>query len=160
MSHTTDSSTGDASRKSRKPLFFGLIISIIGGLSAFYVVYADPLKIAESTTNDHAPHSQALPPVSYVPLDPLVISLSSTSGPRHLRFTAQLEVTPHHLQEVELLKPRIVDVLNNYLRAIQPSDLEGPTALIRLRSHMLRRIQVVTGEGRVQNLLVMEFVLN
>jgi len=32
--------------------------------------------------------------------------------------------------------------------------------LLRLRSQMLRRVQVVTGEGRVRDLLIMEFVLN
>jgi flagellar FliL protein len=32
--------------------------------------------------------------------------------------------------------------------------------MARLRAQMLRRIQVVTGEGRVRDLLITEFVLN
>jgi len=31
---------------------------------------------------------------------------------------------------------------------------------VRIRAHLLRRIQIVTGEGRVRDLLVTEFVLN
>jgi flagellar FliL protein len=63
-------------------------------------------------------------------------------------------------QEVTLLLPRIMDVLNGYLRAIDITQLEDPAALIRIRAHMLRRIQIVTGEGRVRDLLITEFVLN
>ena len=58
------------------------------------------------------------------------------------------------------LMPRVLDVLNTYLRAVEVRDLEEPAALARLRAQMLRRIQVVTGEGRVRDLLIAEFVLN
>ena len=37
---------------------------------------------------------------------------------------------------------------------------QDPAALPRLRAQMLRRIQVVLGEGKVRDLLVTEFVLN
>jgi flagellar FliL protein len=56
--------------------------------------------------------------------------------------------------------PRILDVLNSYLRAIDVASIEDPQAMARLRAQMLRRIQIVTGEGRVRDLLVTEFVLN
>ena len=62
-------------------------------------------------------------------------------------------------QEVRV-EPRVMDVLNSYLRAVEVSDLEDPSALISLRAQMLRRIQLVTGEGRVRDLLIMEFVLS
>jgi flagellar FliL protein len=56
--------------------------------------------------------------------------------------------------------PRIQDVLNTYLRAVDVEDLEEPAALLRLRAQMLRRVQVVVGDGPVRDLLVTEFVLN
>ncbi len=56
--------------------------------------------------------------------------------------------------------PRVLDVLNTYLRAVEVRDLEEPSSLARLRAQMLRRIQVVTGEGRVRDLLISELVLN
>ena len=59
-----------------------------------------------------------------------------------------------------LLKPRVMDVLNGFLRAVEVQELEDPAALIRLRAQMLRRIQIVVGEGRVNDLLIVEFVLN
>ena len=53
-----------------------------------------------------------------------------------------------------------MDVLNSYLRALDFEEIERTSALIKLRSQMLRRIQLVVGEGRVRDLLVTEFVLN
>ena len=55
--------------------------------------------------------------------------------------------------------PRVIDVLNGYLRAVEPSILSAPDALTRLRAQMLRRVRMVVGEDRVNDLLVMEFVL-
>ena len=62
--------------------------------------------------------------------------------------------------EVTLLMPRVLDVLNSYLRAVDPASFDDPGAMTRLRAQMLRRIQIVTGEGRVRDLLITEFVLN
>ena len=56
--------------------------------------------------------------------------------------------------------PRVIDVLNSYLRALEIGDIADAAALVRLRAQMLRRIQIVTGAGRVNDLLIMEFVLN
>ena len=89
-----------------------------------------------------------------------MISLPPGASARHLRFTGQLEVEPEHAAEVAQLMPRILDVLNTYLRAVEVRDLEQPASIARLRAQMLRRVQVVTGEGRVRDLLITEFVLN
>jgi flagellar protein FliL len=56
--------------------------------------------------------------------------------------------------------PRITDALNTYLRALEARDLQQPAATVWLRAQMLRRIQLVTGEGRVRDLLITEFVFN
>ena len=65
-----------------------------------------------------------------------------------------------HAAEVTRLSPRVLDVLNGYLRVIAVDELSDPTSLARLRAQMLRRIQVVTGAGRVSDLLVTQFVVN
>ena len=96
----------------------------------------------------------------FLAVDPLVISLGPGGGNSHLRFRAQLEVAPGQEEYVAALMPRVVDVLNSYLRAVELRDLENPSALVRLRAQMLRRVQVVVGDGRVKDLLVMEFVLS
>ncbi len=96
----------------------------------------------------------------FVPVDPITINLGAGGQTRHLRFVAQLEVPAAQSAEVARQMPRIVDVLNTYLRALDLPDIEEPAALSRLRGQMLRRVRLVVGPDRVNDLLVMEFVFN
>ena len=161
MTSTTESPPDLPKKRSKKPILFGLVLALIGGAGGYFIVKTGVLAVATSTTADAAASASALPlNVAFVPLDPLVISLPATNGRDHLRFSAQLEVPLAHRAEVEAIKPRITDVLNGYLRAVSLAELENPAALVRMRSQMLRRIQIVAGDGRVSDLLIMEFVLS
>lgn len=149
-------------KKGKKGLFIGLFLALALGGGGFFAVYSG--MILGSNDEEHGAEENApvadLAPVAFVPLDPLVISLGRMAENRHLRFRSQLEVDPQYLDDVTVLAPRVMDVLNSYLRAVSVTDLEDPAALVSLRAQMLRRVQLVTGEGRVRDLLVMEFVLN
>lgn len=146
-------------KKSKLPMIIGLVLALALGGGGFYAAFSGMIL---GSGDAHAPEHDvaALPDIAFVPIDPVVISLGAASQSRHLRFTAQLEVSGPHSAEVTLLKPRILDVLNSYLRAVEVAELEDPSALVRIRAQMLRRIQIVTGEGRVRDLLITEFVLN
>ena len=54
-----------------------------------------------------------------------MISLPPGASARHLRFTGQLEVAPEHAAEVAALMPRVLDVLNTYLRAVEVARPRG-----------------------------------
>jgi len=144
-------------RRSKLPLILGALLALLLGAGGFFAAYTGLLALPERGAED-APSS--LGDSAFVPIAPLLISLGGSASGRHLRFAATLEVAGRHQAEVEQLMPRILDVLNGYLRAVDPQEFGAPGALIRLRAQMLRRLQVVTGEGRVRDLLVTEFVLN
>lgn len=148
-------------KKSKLPLILGLILMLALGGGGFYAVYSGMIlghgKSAHA--GDPAP-VEALPDIAFVPIDPIVVSLGTDPSGRYLHFTAQLEVAKLSQPDVLLILPRILDVLNSYLRAVEVKELEDPTALVRLRAQMLRRVQMVAGEGRVRDLLVTEFVIN
>lgn len=136
-----------------------LVLAGLGGLGFFLTWSQIILPHSEGAeTAEAAP--APLPEIAFVELDPIVISLPPGARSRHLKFTAQLEVVKAYTADVELLKPRIVDVLNSYLRAIDLAQIEDPGALARMRGQMVRRVQIVTGEGRVRDLLIGEFVLD
>ena len=167
MSETEETENEEPKKSSKLPMIIGLVLAIAGGGGGFYAVYSGMLLGGES--HDEMAHAEAeqemedapgLPEVAFLPVDQMVISLGSHSQNRHLRFRAQLEVPNKYESDVQTLMPRVVDVLNSYLRALQISDLEDPTMLTKLRAQMLRRVQIVTGQGRVSDLLIMEFVLN
>lgn len=167
MSQAAESQEDAPRKKSRLPLIVGLVLALAGGGGGFYAVQSGLIlgepSDAHADPADRAAHDEAalpLPSVAFVELEPLVINLGQDGQDRHLRFRAHLEVVPKHEAEVTKLVPRVLDVLNGYLRAVSVTDLQDPGALVRLRAQMLRRIKIVTGEGRVRDLLVMEFVLN
>jgi len=149
-----------STRRGRKGLLFGLVGALALGGAGFYAVYAGLLdQVLGGGERSHAPTVEA-PDIAFVAMEPIMISLPPDYAADHLRFIGQLEVDPAHREEVELLMPRVLDGLNTYLRAVDVRDLEQPASVPKLRAQMLRRIQVVTGEGRVRDLLITEFILN
>lgn len=151
-------------KKSKMPLILGIVLALVGGGGGFFAVSSGMLGGSDDSAHSDAAHEEVeaeeLPEIAFVPLDPMIVSLPVGGASSHLRFSAQLEVSPTYAEEVEALKPRVVDVLNGYLRAVEVSELSDPSVLVKLRGQMLRRVQIVVGEGRVRDLLIMEFVLN
>lgn len=146
-------------KKSKLPILIGLVSAILLGGGGFYATWSGMI-FSGAPKHTVAETIAPLPDIAFVPVDPIIISLAPGATAKFLRFTSQLEVNKATTVEVTLLLPRIMDVLNGYLRAIDVAQLQDPSALIRIRAHMLRRIQIVTGEGRVRDLLITEFVLN
>lgn len=147
-------------KKSRKPLLIGAFLALFLGGAGFYATFSGLLLGHDAEATGAAPEAGPLPDIAFVPIAPLVISMGAATSNRHLRIAAELEVMQNHIADVTLLLPRIVDVMNGYLRATDMTMLEDPAGLVRIRAQILRRIQMVTGEGRVRDLLVTEFVLN
>lgn len=146
--------------RGRKGLILGIAGALLLGGGGFYAVFSGLVPVGGGTgapeTHEVAPAAE----IAFVPMEPIMISLAPGASAKHLRFTGQLEVVPGHAAQVAQLMPRILDVLNTYLRAVDVADLEQPAAIPRLRAQMLRRVQVVTGDGLVRDLLITEFVLN
>lgn len=151
-------------KPSKLPLIIALVVALAGGGGAFFAIYSGMILGSEdapaSTATEEERKPFTAPDVVYVPIDPMVISMGKASDGRHLRFTANIEVPTNQEAAVTKVIPRIVDVLNGYMRALRMEDLEDPAALVRIRAQMLRRIQVVTGPDAVSDLLIVEFVLN
>lgn len=173
VAEIAEAAAAAAKPRGKLGLLLGLVAALALGGGGFYAVYAgllDPTALlsgggghgaGEGHGGGHGgPQAAVLTDTAFVAMEPIMISLAPGASARHLRFAGQLEVAPDRAAEVTALMPRVLDVLNTYLRAVEVRDLEDPAALARLRAQMLRRIQVVTGEGRVRDLLVTEFVLN
>ncbi|GAA5074820.1 flagellar basal body-associated FliL family protein [[Roseibacterium] beibuensis] len=174
MAQDDDSQSPKKKRGLLLPLLLGLVLAGAAGGGGFWAVTSGPFGPDSATEEDggtHASeaggdhgesgHQEAVPvDVAFVPLDTVVITLGSEISGADLIFTAELEVAPEHEAEVAHLSPRVLDVLNSYLRVIDLSELTDPTSLARIRAQLLRRIQVVTGAGRVSDLLVTQFVVN
>ena len=161
MSEPEAETEEEPQKASKLPLIIGLVLALVGGGGGFYATWSGMILGGESSESTKQEMPEKLSPgIAYVSVDPLVISLGSAASAQHLRFRADLEVPEAYAEEVTKLLPRVVDVLNSYLRALDPAELEDRSALVRLRAQMLRRVQVVVGYKQVNDLLVLEFVLN
>lgn len=157
--------TGKRKKAGFIPVLAGVILSTALGGTGFYAAYSGLLPFGGASSTGHPEAdakmtNEALPDVDFVPIDPLIITLSGSGPIRHLRFRAELEVARGQSSNAITMMPRILDAMNSYLRAVTVEDLERSTALLTLRAQMLRRIQLVVGETRINDLLITEFVLN
>ena len=161
-------------KKKSKLLLIALVLALLLGGGAFFGVYSGmiPLpfggepEVAEGEPG-HSDEKQAekkertpIDQVAFVALDEMVISLGPDARSKHLKMRLSIEVVPESLNDVTTMTPRIVDVLNTFLRAVDERDFELPRAMLRLRAQMLRRVQLVTPQGAVRDVLIQEFVLN
>jgi flagellar FliL protein len=147
-------------KKSKKPMIIGLVLMLLLGAGGFYATFSGMILAPHEEGGEAAAKIAELPDIAFVPVDPLTVALGGADSGHHLRFVAQIEVNGSHKADVTLLLPRISDVMNGYLRAVDPTVLSDPTAFQRIRAHLLRRVQLVSGEGRVRDLLITEFVMN
>jgi flagellar FliL protein len=161
----TDVIDEDAPKKSGKMgMILGLVLALAAGGGGFFASYSGMLPIggSESSADDAEVEAAPMPELAknvFLPLDPILVNIRSSSKFSILRFLAQIEIAPEYQADIEAIKPRVIDVMNTYLNALEAKSFEDPIAMIKLRAQLLRRIQIVTGEGRVKDLLIMEFIL-
>ncbi len=143
--------------RSRKPLIFGLFLTLLTAGAGFA---AGVMGLVPGLGGRGESPAEQTPATAFVAVPPVVISIAGIEGVSHLRFAAEIEVDPAYRAEVEALAPRVLDVFNSYLRAVDPALFSERAALVKVRAQLLRRIQLILGPDRVRDLLVTEFVLN
>jgi flagellar protein FliL len=161
MADTAETLTEVSGKPVEKKRFIPILVGILGALACggggFYAVQSGLILAPKTVASSAAP----LPvDFAFVPIEQMTISVLPGANAKHLRFSAQIEVALTSLAEVERLRPRLLDMMNMYLRAVSPQDLADPAALVRLRAQLLRRTQMIVGEGHVRDILITEFVLS
>lgn len=156
MGVTADIDAEGAAPKRGGGLALGLALMLALGGAGFYATWSG---LARLPAGGSAPARVDGPVAGFVPVGEIVVSLGPRAQASHLVFEAQLEVEPGAEDAAAALMPRVLDVLNGYLRAVEERDLEEPSAMPRLRAQMLRRVQLVTGPDLVRDLLVTRFIL-
>lgn len=156
MTDATAEDVEEPAKKSKFGLIVGVLLALVGGGGGYFVTSSGML--AGDAKSE--PKKMASKGVSFVEVEPMTVPIGTPAERRYLRFRAQLEVKSDYKSDVEALLPRVVDVLNTYLRSITMADVEDPSSLLTLRSQMRRRVDLVVGGDKVNDLLVMEFVVN
>ncbi len=95
----------------------------------------------------------------FIKLPPIIIPLGENANAKHLRAVFSVETIPSYQERIDKLQPRLMDMLNTYLRAVEEKELTNPERFQNLQAQMLRRARLVAGENAIKNLLVQEFIL-
>ncbi|MDJ1008260.1 MAG: flagellar basal body-associated FliL family protein [Paracoccaceae bacterium] len=140
-----------------KSLVVGLVLGLAGAAGGYFAATSGLLPGGAA---DEAPAPKAPADTAYVDIDPMIVSIARPGGIAQLRLNLSLEVDKAKAAEVAEMMPRLLDVLNSYLRALDTVDIGDASTLVRLRSQMLRRVQIVVGGDTVKDILIQEFVVN
>lgn len=103
---------------------------------------------------------------SYVEIPEMTVTMPNGGRPRQLRIKLALELAKHkpegggeHSAASEMLTPRIYDALVLYLRTLRDSDVEGALAVDRVRGDLLRRLDLLLGDGALRDVLITSMVI-
>lgn len=96
----------------------------------------------------------------YIKTPVITVNLRSVAGKgAYLMMVGILEVdTPEDAKKIEEIMPRIIDQFQIFLRGFEESELRGQPGLARIRQELLLRVQQVTGDTKVHDLLIEKFV--
>lgn len=150
--------TGRPNGRRRAGMVLAAVLALAMGGGAFHAVHSD--LVFPTTPQARTTAANGASQAEYLPLAPITVNIGAANGARHLRMGLTVEVDRRHRAEVERLEPRLIDTLQGYLRALDQADLTGQGALLRIRAQLLRRFQLIAGEGRITDILITDFVLN
>ncbi|QIE57943.1 flagellar basal body-associated FliL family protein [Pikeienuella piscinae] len=161
-----DDAEGEAPKRgSRAPLLIGILLALLLGGGGFYAVFSGrvalPVFLVGVGGESHAPGA-AIPAggaPAFVPIGEMVIPLGPDATAKFLVIETSVETRPEDAAALAALRPRILDVFNTFLRAVEEADIEAPSASIRLRAQLLRRVRAVAAPIEARDLLITSFVL-
>ncbi len=150
-------------KRSRAPLLIGLALFVLLGAGGFYAMFSGIVTLPTGQKDEnHRPSYAAANPEdapTFVPIGEMVIPLGPNANAKFLVIDTQIETRREDAAALEALRPRILDVFNTFLRAVEESDIEAPSATIRLRAQLLRRASAVAAPIQPRDLLITSFVL-
>lgn len=154
-----------APKKRRGPLLVGLVLALLLGGGGFFATFSGMVNLpfGGGDAADAKPEPKPAPEPgdlpAFVQMGEMVIPLGPEATARFLVIEIEIEVRPEDAPALEVLKPRLLDVFNTFLRALDERDIEAPSAAIRLRAQLLRRARAVSAPVEPADLLITAFVL-
>ena len=135
---------------------------LLGGVGAglYFFVFSGHGEPAKTASN--GPEYPATPvQVVYADMDEMIANIQSSDGtPVYLKLVISLEL--YSVEEkagIEMLKPRIRDQYQGYLRELRPDDLKGSAGIMRVKEELLRRTNVAAAPYKVRDVLLKEMIL-
>ena len=139
----------------------GVLLLLIGiGAGLYFFVFSGDDEPVQSASAE--PQMPAVPPqVAYYDMPDLIANIQSADGsPMYLKLVVSLELyTPEEKAGIDVLKLRIVDQFQGYLRELRADDLKGSAGIMRVKEELLRRTNVAAAPYKVRDVLLKEMII-
>ncbi len=100
--------------------------------------------------------------ISYYDMPELLVNIQSSTSKRkpYLRLAVKFELhDPEAMKTLDIIKPRIIDSFQIYLRELRVDDLEGSAGSQRLKEELLKRVNAVAAPLKIVDVLFQVFVI-
>lgn len=161
----TEEMEGEGSPKKGKKGLIIIIAVVAVALIGVGVVMSGVLGGGEEAAKHDDAHEEKIvkkaPEPVYYELPEFLVNLSSKSGRvSFLKMSVTLELSSHDaIKRLEVVKPKVLDTFNTYLRELRPTDLAGSAGIYRLREELMARVNKTMGDEAVQDILFSEILV-
>jgi len=120
-----------------------------------------PHALGMDKHNGQAAEAAKPVPPSYVDLPEMVANLNSNlRKPSYIKLSARIEVpNPADVDKVKAAMPRVVDMMQTYLREMRPEELRGSAGTYRLREELLVRASAAVAPAKVSDVLFTQMLV-
>ena len=100
-------------------------------------------------------------PPSYIDLPEMLANLNGNlRKPSYIKLSARIEVpNPGDVDKVKAALPRVVDLMQTYLREMRPEELRGSAGTYRLREELLVRASTAAAPAKVSDVLFTQMLV-
>ena len=143
-----------------------IVITVASSLCmvAGIVTFADRTQIF--TARQPAPiETVTIGKTHYVPLPEFLIDLSPDRNGRvtYLKMSASIVIKRGQRQEtlerIAAVQPYIVERTTFFLRELQPEDFQGSEGMARVKRELLRRVNLVMGPVKADDVVINDLVI-
>ncbi|MEV8465922.1 flagellar basal body-associated FliL family protein [Fluviibacterium sp. DFM31] len=92
-------------------------------------------------------------------LPPILVPVSATNPVQQLRLELAIAAPPEYLKELESKAPLFTDVISQYVRSVEVSQIDDPGDIAELRTQLLRRLQTVSSPDLVREIYLTKFMI-
>ncbi len=124
-------------------------------------------KSSEDGDSDTDSMGRKKPPIdpkllTFIPIPDVLVNLKTAKNARPIFLKVGIELELHNpkiKEDIEALKPKVIDQMQLFLRDLDVADVTGANNLQRVRRELYMRINNVTSPYKVDDVLIKDFLI-
>ena len=159
----------DDDTKGKKGLIFAALLVLLLGIGAglHFSGMLDSFLKSEEAYTAQAPGTGEAAKVTdsstivYYDLPHIMANLNPGSAtPSFIKTTVTVEAPSQEVvNRLQAIQPKVMDIINTYIRELRPSDLKGSAGIYRLRDELMLRVNKALYPDKVNNILFKEILI-